>query len=230
MTIRFAPIVFPVLMAALAPALAAAEERYFPDGVWGPPIGADAAASQAEQDRGYENSFGGRLHEEHERPLWVERAAAHAALSIRMSTFRGAVYPDFWLIRLAVKPNGRITYYLRKHVITSMDDTSGPARLPGQKLIEEKGSVDPEHAAAINALIAEIAPLTSKTPSQIDDGGGFDGDTTLFEFSDEGKFNAIKRWELDSKTGGALGRLQALLQEIAFDLPRKNQHQGHRSR
>ena len=63
----------------------AADEIYFPPGVWGPPD-QESGESQAQWDAWY-NSFHGRvLKALHERPLWDERAAAGAAPPIRAAS------------------------------------------------------------------------------------------------------------------------------------------------
>lgn len=194
---------------------AAGEEKYFPPGVWGKPL-PGSNETQAEQDAFMEKFYAGRLRAEEERPLWVHRAKAHAVLSIRMSRYYGAMFPDFSMVRVAVMPDGSMTYYARAYRLCAVGETSDLVGWPKEycaKRYEKSGEVDTDPASEIMALVGKIAPLTGKVPSQVND-LGMDGTETIFEFSGDGKFNAIKRSELDSKSGGDLWRMQRVLDEV----------------
>lgn len=189
---------------------AKAEDQFFPPGVWGKPA---PHLTQAEHEQFYEEWFGNRLRREKEKPLWVHRAKIGATLSIRMSEFRGAVIPDFEMIRVDVSPAGEMSYYIRAYDLCRVGQRSDVAGLSCQKRSVERGSVDPTLAVKIEALVKKIAPFTTRTASR-SEVTGMDGDTTVFEFSADGRFNAMQRWELGNTGHGPLAELSSVLHQL----------------
>lgn len=187
----------------------AARDQYFPAGVWGPLKSYNGTA--VEQDEFYESWFGGNLAKLHEGPLWSERARSKAPFALRMSFHRGAEIPDTDAMRLSIDAAGNMFYVFSGFKLREVDEPPGPGEDKTLKPVRRTGKVDPEFARAIMALVEEIAPFTSKIPSQEPEVEGLDGTVTLFEFSGDGMYNAMARWELDGKNGGALGRLEALI-------------------
>lgn len=214
---RFLLLVISLCLYGLITPATQAESRFFPPGVWGAvPSGVAESQQEYESDQG--RWFEEKLQGEGEKPLWVHRAKSKATLSIRVSDLASMTIPDFSFRRFDIMPDGTISFFFRYYSLCRVgqkSDVPGPHCL---KRLQGKGTVDPDRTAKIVELLDRIAPLTAKTPSMPAPGErGFDGTTTLFEFSGDNKYNLMVRWELDEKRGGDLGRLKAVLVAIVRD-------------
>lgn len=90
---------------------------------------------------------------------------------------------------------------------------------PGSLAITRRGKVGAEDVAEISALLDRIAPLTDKTPSDIDGGPNacLDGTQTVLEFANANTYNAITRHQCEMPKGDDLRALILLLNKISGD-------------
>lgn len=189
----------------------AAETHYFPGAVWGPSKGAWTAE---ERDQSIEKSFGAVLKAAQEGQLWRQHGLRKSEFSLRLIV--SPTWDNPTLIRLDQSKDGVFHFTFKA--------LSGQGGYDiGHLAKQTAGRVSSEDVARLQSLLAEISPLTAKTPSELplalSDSGGtiayLDGTTIVLEVRKGEVYNAFIRHQLELPAGAVLRRLVELLNEIS---------------